>query len=270
MAGGETLSQTAKNLLNAALAEGTFTQASLNVLAHNNLQATITNALGVDPNVITSSEVVLVARLLDDSGSMRHLVPEAVKGCNLMDASLKASKQSAGILMYERFLNGGQVYPFIDLAQAPAMDDATYRIQGATPLYREILATLGIIGAKVTDFSLAGVPARCVTVIVTDGANYDPTNTAQDTRQLRQDCKTVISDLLSQENHIVIAMGIDDGGTDFRDVFTEIGIPERWILTPDNTEAEVRKAFEVVSRSTVQASQTAGSFSQTALTGFTS
>ena len=263
------MSQTATQLLTASLAEGTFNQSSLNILVNNNLQATITNALGVDPNTIPSSEVVLVAELLDDSGSMSHLVDEAVRGCNLIDEALIASKQSAGILRYTRFLNGGQVHPFIELEHAPKMDSSTYVIQGCTPLYHEILTTLGIVGAKVTSFSLVGVPARCVTVVVTDGADYDPSVSGQATRKLKDDCKTVIEDLLAQENHIVIAVGINDGSTDFKKVFMEIGVPEKWILTPSNTEAEVRKAFQVVSRSTVRASQTAGSFSQTALAGFT-
>lgn len=264
------MSQNAQALLNASLAEGTFTQDSLNILVNHNLQNTITNALGVDPNTIPSSEVVLVATLLDDSGSMASLVDEAIIGCNLVDDSLRASKQSAGILRYTRFLNGGQVHPFKELENTPRMDAATYKIQGSTPLYREILSILGVVGAKVTSFSMTGVPARCVTVIITDGANYDPSVSAAETRRLRDDCRTVIQDLLSQENHIVIAVGINDGSTDFHSVFTEIGVPEKWILTPQNTEAEVRKAFQVVSKSTVRASQTAGSFSQTALAGFTS
>lgn len=265
------MSQNADNLLKASIAEGTLNQNSMNIMVGNNLQATITNALGVDANAIPSSDVVLIAELLDNSGSMTNLVTEAVKGCVLIDTSLKASKSQAGILRYTGFLNGGMVHPFVELDNAPLMDKATYRITGATPLYRKIIETLGIVGAKVTEFSLAGVPARAVTVIITDGANYDPQDSsAHDTRKNRDDCKTVIEDLLAQENHIIIAVGIDDGGTDFKQVFTKIGVPEKWILTPANTESEVRKAFEVISKSTVQASQTVGSFSQTALGGFTS
>ncbi len=261
------MSQTAQQLLNASLAEGTFNQNSLNILTNNNLQTTITNALGVDPNIISSSEVVLIAELLDNSGSMSHLVTEAVQGCNLIDQALLDSKQSSGILKHVRLLNGGQVHPFAELEHAPRMTAKEYHITGATPLYREIITILGVVGAKVTSFSQIGVPARCVTVILTDGANYDPGMSASEERRVRDDCKILIDDLLRQENHIIIAVGIDDGSTDFKKVFMDIGVPEKWILTPGNTESEVRKAFQVVSRSTVRASQTAGSFSQTVAAG---
>jgi len=63
-------------------------------------------------------------------------------------------------------------------------------------------------------------------------------------------------------------MGIDDGFTDFRNVFQEMGVRDEWILTPANTESEIRKAFQVFSRSAVRASQSAVSFSQTAMGGF--
>ena len=71
------------------------------------------------------------------------------------------------------------------------------------------------------------------------------------------------------ENHIIGAMGIDDGTTDFMHIFHEImGIPEEWVLTPANTASEIRRAFNLFSQSAVRASQSAASFSQTASGGF--
>ncbi len=78
----------------------------------------------------------------------------------------------------------------------------------------------------------------------------------------------MVDSLLKTENHIVAAMGIDDGSTDFRKVFSDMGIPDEWILTPGNTESEIRKAFQLFSQSAVRASQNAASFSQTAMGGF--
>jgi hypothetical protein len=77
----------------------------------------------------------------------------------------------------------------------------------------------------------------------------------------------LVDDMLRSENHIVAAMGIDDGDTDFHKVFAAMGIPREWILTPGNTSSEVRKAFQVFSQSAVRASQTTA-FSKTALGGF--
>src|SRR5690606_36401895 len=67
--------------------------------------------------------------------------------------------------------------------------------------------------------------------------------------------RALVRDLFAQENHVVAAMGISDGATDFRAVFREMGIPDRWILTPGNSASEIRKAFQVFSRSAVAASQ---------------
>jgi hypothetical protein len=77
----------------------------------------------------------------------------------------------------------------------------------------------------------------------------------------------LVADLERAESHIVAAMGISDGSTDFRRVFCEMGINDRWVLTPGNSPSEIRKAFQVFSQSAVRASQSA-SFSQTALGGF--
>jgi hypothetical protein len=50
-------------------------------------------------------------------------------------------------------------------------------------------------------------------------------------------------------------MGIDDGRTDFRAVFRELGIPDAWILTPGNGASEIRRAFQVFSQSAVRVGQ---------------
>jgi hypothetical protein len=77
-----------------------------------------------------------------------------------------------------------------------------------------------------------------------------------------------VEDMLRQEKHIIAAMGIDDGHTDFRQVFREMGIQDRWILTPGNSDQEIRRAFQTFSQSAVKASQGAGHFSRAALGGF--
>jgi hypothetical protein len=74
--------------------------------------------------------------------------------------------------------------------------------------------------------------------------------------------------MLARENHIVAAMGIDDGGTDFRDVFRRMGLRDEWIYTPANDPAEIMQAWLLFSESAQHASQSAGSFSQTSAGGF--
>jgi hypothetical protein len=64
-------------------------------------------------------------------------------------------------------------------------------------------------------------------------------------------------------------MGLDDGSTDFREVFREIGIPDAWILTPGASPQEVRRAFQVFSQSAVRVSQGAVTLHSLDLGGFT-
>jgi activator of 2-hydroxyglutaryl-CoA dehydratase len=80
----------------------------------------------------------------------------------------------------------------------------------------------------------------------------------------------LVETLLRAEMHIIAAMGIDDGSTNFRQVFSDMGIPANWILTPQNNPSEIRKAFAFASQSAVRASQAAGGagFSQVAAGGF--
>ena len=54
------------------------------------------------------------------------------------------------------------------------------------------------------------------------------------------------------ENHIVAAMGISDGTTDFRKVFRDMGIEDKWILTPGQSAQEIRQAFQVFCQSAVR------------------
>lgn len=117
--------------------------------------------------------------------------------------------------------------------------------------------TLGTVIAKSQELAQAGIAVRTVTLIITDGGDYGST------RCKPADIKTIIDDMLAQENHIVAAMGISDGTTDFKAVFRGMGIPDRWILTPGNSGSEIRRAFAVFSQSAVRASQGAqlGGFS---------
>lgn len=233
---------------------------AISILSGKTLQAQMDQALGVNADDITATEAVLINILRDDSGSMSGLSNVAIDGTNLILDSLKGSKQSLGVLVHLRDLCSGSVYPYKLLSEVPKADHSNYNADGPnTPLYDQSLVILGAAAAKVQELADAGVPTRSITVIITDGLDNHST---AGPRQV----ETVIKSLLAQENHIVCGVGI--GGADFKQVFRQMGIPDQWILTPSNTESEVRKAFAVVSQSAVRASQTAGSFSQTALGGF--
>lgn len=258
------MSATVNQLLTSALQEGSLSPTTFNALSAPDLGVQIQAALGVPVDHVQSSEVLLLTMLVDDSGSIDFVKgnTEAVRmGHNLVLDALTASKQGVDILAHTRYLNGFVLFPYSPIDQAIRMTPANYDPSLGTPLYDQTAVTLGTVLAKIQDFARYGVPVRSVTLIITDGADL------HSVRQTAATVRPMVEDLLRAETNIVAAMGITDGVTDFRRVFTDMGVPDEWILTPANTDTEIRKAFRVFSQSSVQAYKS-GSFSRSALGGF--
>lgn len=253
----------ANDLLKTAQAEGDLSQKSMQALANIDIGAQIQGGLGVAVEDVQASEVFLISNLIDDSDSINsgNNVQLVKDGHNLLLGAFSDSKQKESFLVHTRYLNGKILFPFVKLAHAKKMDGHNYQPSGGTPLYDQTLATLGTVVAKTKEFEDAGVPARSITIILTDGAD-----TAS--RSQAANVKAVVGDMLKTEKHIVAFMGIADGFTDFRAVARAMGIRDEWTLTPKNDPKEIRKALNVISQSAVRASQNAASFSKTALGGF--
>jgi hypothetical protein len=141
------------------------------------------------------------------------------------------------------------------------MSHKNYNPNKGTPLYEQTIVLLGTVLAKSQEFADNGVPVRTVTLIITDGADEHSGRRAKDV-------KAIVEDMLRTENHIIAAMGIDDGTTDFRSVFREMGLRDQWILTPGNNHKDICQAFQIFSQSAVRVSQSAIHFSQSNLGGF--
>lgn len=244
------------DLFQSAYDDGLLSQTSLQALDVNDIGAQIQAGLGIEVDDVMASEVVLVTIMPDDSGSIRFSGnTQAVRGGHnsILDV-LMASKQSDNVLIHNRYLNGFVLYPYCPLSQAMRMTPQNYNPNEGTPLYEQTLVLLGTVLAKSQEFSDNGVPVRTVTLIISDGAD------SYSLRTRAKDVASIVKDMLRAENHIVAAMGIDDGYTDFRQVFQEMGIRDEWILTPGNSDSEIRQAFQVFSQSAVQVSQSAGNF----------
>lgn len=251
-------------LIASANNSGGLSRQSLQILTVDDIGDQINAGLGVPAINVMASEVILVSTLIDDSGSIRMVSgnTEAVRtGHNLVLEALGGSKQNDGIQVACRYLNGTQLYDFRPLSGAVKMDSQNYNPNGGTPLYDQAIVMLGTVLAKVQEFGDNGVPARSVSLIVTDGADMHSVHRASDV-------KAIVGDLLRQENHVVAFMGIDDGGhTDFRAIAKSMGIPDEWILTTGNSQSEIRKAFNLFSKSAVKMSQ-AAHFSTAVAGGF--
>jgi hypothetical protein len=251
-------------LFNGALDSGSVSIDAVQALSVHDIGAQIQAGLGVNVDDVTTSEVTLVTQLIDDSGSIRFASNAGAvrNGHNCVLEALKDSKQSNGILAHCRYLNGKVLYPFCLIPQAELMTSGNYDPNGSTPLYDQTAVTLGTVVAKAQQFEDNSVPVRSVTLIVTDGADQGSM------RHTPKTLRPIICDLQKTEMHIVAGMGIDDGTTDFRKVFRDMGIPDAWVLTPGTTATEIRAAFRLFSQSAIRASQNAASFGQAALGGF--
>jgi len=240
-----------KKLFADAHDQGALSARSLAALDAIDVGAQIQAGLGVTIDDVAASEVVLVTMMPDDSQSIAHAGnTDAVRdGHNFVLDALRSSKQSGEVLAHTRYLNGHVLCPYIALDHAATMTAANYNPRLGTPLYDQTAVVLGTVIAKSQELSQAGIAVRTVTLIITDGADFGST------RMKPADVKAIVDDMIAQEHHIVAAMGIDDGSTDFRAVFRAMGIPDRWVLTPGNSASEIRRAFAVFSQSAVRASQ---------------
>ena len=253
------------SLFGAAQDDGELSAQAVQALTITaDIGAQIQAGLGIAPDDVPASQVVLVTMMPDDSGSIRFggNAQRVRDGHNLVVEALKRSNQKEEILAHTRYLNGFVLYPYRRIDEAVVMDSHNYDPNLGTPLYDQVAVMLGTVLAKTRQFEDGGVPVRTVSLILTDGA--DEGSVRQSPRSIR----AIVDDMLRQEKHIIAAMGIDDGSTDFRKVFADMGLPDRWILTPGNTDQEIRRAFQTFSQSAVKASQGAGHFSKTAAGGF--
>jgi hypothetical protein len=238
-------------LFNSAQQDGTLSTQSMQVLNVPDLGAAIQCGLGIAVDDVKSSEVVLVTLMPDDSGSIRMAknAQNVRDGHNAVLDALAASKQKDNVFVHTRYLNGHVLFPYVPLAQAVRMDAQNYDPNQGTPLYDQTVVLLGTVLAKTQSFLDAGVSVRTVTLLITDGAD------AGSSQAGAKEVASLVHDMRVAERHVVAAMGIDDGSTDFRGVFAGMGIEPRWVLTPKNDPKDIRRAFNVFSQSAVQLSQ---------------
>ena len=239
------------SLFQAAQSSGALSTASMQALTIADIGAMIQAGLGTPVDDVTASEAVLVTMMPDDSGSIRFAGNARVvrDGHNLVLDALQHSHQRDSILAHTRFLNGHVLFPYCPIMQTVRLDQHNYDPALGTPLYDQTVVLLGTVLAKAQEFADNGVPVRTVTLIITDGADEH-------------------SQRATAQTHIVAAMGIADGSTDFRRVFREMGIEDQWILTPGNDVSQIRRAFQVFSQSAVRVSQSVTHFGQAVLGGF--
>ena len=259
------MSQSALSLIQNAHDDGDINAGSLSALNNiSDIGKVIQQGLGMNVSDLQASEVVLVTFLIDDSGSISSAnneqpMRDGVNGCV---EALIDSKQQDNIVVRVVYLNGTQLTAYAPLNSVPKLDSQNYRANGGTPLYDETVKTLATVIAKTKEFENNGIQVRTITAICTDGQDvHSRTSDASDVDAL-------ITDMLATEKHIVAGIGFDNGSTDFNQIFAAMGIKDNWILTSGASASDIRKAFQVFSRSAASASKSAANFAQTNAGGF--
>jgi hypothetical protein len=253
-----------QQLFQQAAREGSLSQETLSALAIPDLGAQIQAGLGICVDDVPTSEVVLVTQMPDDSGSIAAAgnAAHVREGHNLVLDALSGSQQKGQLLAHTRYLNGQVLFPFRPVEKAERMTAQNYQPSLGTPLFDQTMVLLATVLAKAQEFQQAGVQARTVTLLLTDGADCGSQ------RHRAADVALLVRDLLRMETHVVAALGLYDGSTDFRAVFREMGIADQWILTPGAGAQEIRRAFRLFSQSALRASQGAGAFGAAQAGGF--
>jgi hypothetical protein len=252
-------------LFTRARQEGALSQASAQVLNVPDIGQQIAAALGTGIHHAPASEMILVTMLVDDSGSIRFAgnMNLIIEGHNMVLDALSRTQQSQNIMVHTRYLNGFILYPYCSVTRAVKMDNKNYNPSLGTPLYDQAMVVLGTVLAKTQSFADNGIPVRSVTLILSDGADV------HSTRANEKIVAGLVRDMLKTENHIIAAMGVENcERVDFRTVFREMGVDEKWILTPGNSQREIRNAFHLFSRSCIRVSQPGSSLSSLSLGGF--
>lgn len=260
------------DMLKTAEQENIFSQPALDAIKAADLGAQIGAGLGATPDDLKAFEALLIAAIIDNSGSISGIPggPEAVcAGQNLYIDAFRGSKQEAGILLGTWLINEDDpIHPFVAAEDVVLLEnEVNYYAQGVTPLYRRTCTVLATLGLKMqVEYADAGCPCRGILLIVTDGRDEDYYHTGKPFTA--QHVKSMIEDL--GENLIVQFMGIKgNDAVDFRQVALEMGIQSQFIITPDATAHDIRDSFALASKSAQAASKSADSFSQQAAAGFT-
>lgn len=237
MAGQEL--ERAADLIGRAYADGELSRESADSLrVVGNIAGELGPTLGVSGE---AEDLLLVTTLVDDSTSITVAPygPQAVRLGHNLCLDVLDGQFNRQVLVHTRYLNTGSLSPYTPVSAAPRLSENNYQPEVPhTPLHRQSVITLGSVMTKVRAEREQGHRVRAFTLLVTDGGdNASGHITAEHVRFL-------VKDMLDfSDDYIVGAMGIGNP-QGFRDIFTEMGVPKDWIMTPDATAADIERVFQ--------------------------
>lgn len=195
-----------------------------------------------------SSKVILFGLAVDDSKSISDCgnTDNIINGYNLMIDAINMSKDinTSDIQMYCRYFNGKTLFPFTGMSGVKRMNHSNYSADGSTPLYDTVAELLSVMLLESEKHFYDGIQTRTVTVILTDGSDCRSSQFSNP-----ESLRPLVEDFLKISSNLIIAYGVNDGETDFNNIFSRMGINSDCILTSDSSESEIRKMFLLISSS---------------------
>jgi hypothetical protein len=239
-------------LINAARDAGVLGTATASSITGNLGSLVIAGAAGKALEDITASEVTLFTVLIDASGSIaqRNLDKAVREGQHALLDALGATRERDGILLALWTFNNDLkvLHGYLPVTDAARLDERSYRAIGGTRLYDGWCDALAANVAYAQRLRDGGTPCKSVVVVVTDG---------EDTSSSRSisDCEKISRDVLASELFTLAFVGLGDEAS-FERVARGMGVPDGNLLVQKQaTPQGLRKAFALVSRSAVRASQ---------------
>lgn len=253
----------ATQLLTSATTKGVLTAQTQSMVTGNLGPLVLAGAAGKDLEDLEASDVTLVTVLIDASSSIadRRLEGAVREGQNaLIDAFSGAKERDSILLACWTFNEAAKVlHSYVPVDEAARLDAKNYRGGGATSLYDTWCDALTANVAYAQRLRDGGTPARSVVVIVTDGEDVGSTRNAGH-------CARLSRDLLASELFTLAFVGVGTD-VDFEAVAKAMGVPAGCVLVQkDATPSGLRRAFQLVSRSAIRASQ--GKIAPGAAAGF--
>ncbi len=242
----------ATSLFTSATTKGIISPQTSSLITGNLGNLVLAGAAGKDLEDITASDVTLVTVLIDSSSSIadRGLEKAVREGQNaLLDAFAGAKDQDAVLLACWTFSGTMDViHSYVPVPDATRLDTQNYRASGSTALYDAWCSALAANVAYAQRLRDGGTPTRSVVVVVTDGEDVGSKRTTAE-------CARLSRDLLASELFTLALVGVGND-VNFEHVAKSMGIPAGCILWErDATPSGLRRAFQLVSRSAVRASQ---------------
>lgn len=217
---------------------------------------------GMDDNLNTNdvsideleSERQLIFQFVFDKSSSMFYYEDVVRKClNLYKQALLDSKQTD-----EMLVSITKFATFVELGGYTLVNDmpVDYNTNGTTALYEAIVQSVKHLITENEDGYMdtlrkGGVNVRAIFIVFSDG--YD-----NESKHLLSEAKKQIAFLNEKEITTVFV----EFGDEAKGIADSLGFNN--ILSTDATESELRNIFNVLSRSSISASKSAGNISQDA------